>query len=86
MVSNLKIERIKKGMTQSSLSLSSGIPQWRLSLIERGIHAKFDEKQKIATALGCQIDEIFPESVCDSAGAGGRENSRQDGAGYHDRG
>jgi len=36
MVSPMKLTRIKKEITQVDLWMKTGIPQWRLSLIERG--------------------------------------------------
>ena len=61
MVSSLRIERIKKEITQIDLWMATGIPQWRISLIERGISPKAEEKKKIAKALNCQVKEIFPQ-------------------------
>ena len=63
MVSQMKIERIKKGITQVNLWMKTGIPQWRISLIERGIEPKPAEAQKIAETLSCRLDEIFPKRV-----------------------
>ena len=51
MVSQMKIERIKKGITQVDLWMETGIPQWRISLIERGIDPKPAEAQRIAETL-----------------------------------
>jgi len=61
MVSNMKIQRARKEKTQTDLSRETDIPQWRISLIERGIPANDEEKQKIAAALGCTTEEIFPK-------------------------
>jgi len=57
----MKIERIKKGMTQIDLWMKSGIPQWRLSLIERGIMPKPEEANKIAAALEMPKGELFAD-------------------------
>ena len=59
MVSALKVERTKRGMTQIDLWMSTGIPQWRISLIERGIIPKPEEAQKIAEALGVTEADLF---------------------------
>ena len=59
MVSVLKLERIKRGKTQTDLFLKTGIPQWRISLIERGISPKSEERRKIAKALGVPEGELF---------------------------
>ena len=61
MVSNMKLKRIKKEITQIDLWIKTGIPQWRVSLIERGILPKKEEAEKIAEVLGCQIEEIFSQ-------------------------
>jgi len=59
MVSNMKLERTKKEITQLDLWEKTGIPQWRLSLIERGIHPKPEEAEKIASALNSDIQDLF---------------------------
>ena len=61
MLSNMKLERIKKEITQVDLWMRTGIPQWRISLIERGILPKEDEKKKTAYALQCEVGDLFPE-------------------------
>ena len=61
MVSDMRLERIKKEITQIDLWMKTGIPQWRVSLIERGILPKKEEAEKIAEALDCQIEEIFSQ-------------------------
>ena len=60
MVSKMKVRRVGKDLTQIDLWMKTGIPQWRLSLIERGIPPRLEEAQKVAEALGCQIEDIFP--------------------------
>jgi len=60
MVSILKIERIKQEINQLDLWSKTGIPQWRISLIERGISPREDEAKKIADALGCDSKYLFP--------------------------
>ena len=52
MVSLIKLERIKLGLSQIDLWMQTGIPQWRISLIERGLPPKPDERRKLAEALG----------------------------------
>jgi len=61
MVSSLKIKRIKEEVTQVDLWMKTGIPQWRISLIERGIPPRSNEAERIAQALSCQVQEIFPQ-------------------------
>lgn len=56
MISNMKIERIKKELTQEALGRLTGIPQYRVSLIERGIEPKEWERQMLTEALNLPID------------------------------
>lgn len=60
MISPLKLERIKRGITQIDLWMKTEIPQWRISLIERGIAPKPEEAQKISEALNCRLEDVFP--------------------------
>ena len=65
-VSKLKIERTKRGINQVDLFMKTGIPQWRLSLIERGIAPRPEEARRIAEALGVQIGDLFEVLIGDS--------------------
>ena len=69
-VSKLKLERVRKGLSQADLGsrVSPPIPQWRVSLIERGITPRADEIRKIAVALDVDTGDIFP--VIDSTNKG----------------
>lgn len=59
---NLKQARFFKSLNQWDISLRTGIPQSRLSLIERNyVNPKEDEKKKIAKALNCKVEDIFPK-------------------------
>jgi len=58
MISPMKLERIKRGLSQIDLWMQTGIPQWRISLIERGLPPKPDERRKLAQALRVSEDEI----------------------------
>jgi transcriptional regulator with XRE-family HTH domain len=60
MVSLIKLERIKLGLSQIDLWTQTGIPQWRISLIERGLPPQPNEAAKIASALGVKPEQIFP--------------------------
>ena len=63
MVSPMKLERIKQGLRQMDLWMQTGIPQWRISLIERGLPPKPDERRKLAKALGIPESTIgLPEA------------------------
>jgi len=59
----LKEARFFKGLNQWDISVKTGIPQSKLSLVERGyIDLREDEKKKIAKVLGCKVTDIFPEA------------------------
>ena len=62
MISPMKLERIKKEITQIDLWMMTRIPQWRISLIERGVPATPEEMKKIVSALGVPEQDLFPES------------------------
>jgi transcriptional regulator with XRE-family HTH domain len=56
----LRLERIKRGWTQDDLGLRSGVPQYRISLIERGLTPNSDEAQRLCAALGLnEIEKVF---------------------------
>jgi len=58
----LREARFFKGLNQWDISVKTGIPQSKLSLIERGyVNPKEDEKRRIAKVLGCKVEEIFPQ-------------------------
>ena len=60
-MTNLRTTRILKGFNQYDVALKTGIPQSKISLIERGYVApKDDEKLRFAKALNCEVQEIFP--------------------------
>ena len=59
----LREARFFKGLNQWDIAVKTGIPQSKLSLIERGyVTPKEDEKKKIAKILGYRVTEIFPEN------------------------
>jgi transcriptional regulator with XRE-family HTH domain len=59
----LREARFFKGLNQWDISVKTGIPQSKLSLIERGyVDPREDEKKKIAKALGCKAIDIFQEN------------------------
>ena len=60
--SKMKIRRITIGKSQKSLEEETGIGQWKISQIERGLQPQPDEAAKIASALGVEPDHIFPET------------------------
>ena len=61
MISKLKMARIKKELTQIDLWMKCGVPQWRLSLIERGIAPTENEAINIAEALEIPCDKLFAD-------------------------
>ncbi len=58
-VSRLRLERVKQGKTQSDVFLATGIPQWRVSLLERGIPPKDEEARKLARFLKVPSKALF---------------------------
>lgn len=58
-VSKIKLQRIIRGLSQSRLTIVTGIPQWRISLIERGVVPTCEEAARIAAALGCRPEDVF---------------------------
>jgi hypothetical protein len=73
MITAMKLARIKKELSQTDLWIKTGIPQWRLSLLERGIIPKPEEVKIIAEALGEKQEDIFPASSPDNKNARGAE-------------
>ena len=60
---NLKIQRVVRGFTQFDVFLKTGVSQCRLSLMENGyVMPKKAEKCRIAKALGCRVEDIFPDN------------------------
>lgn len=59
MILQLKIERLKRGWNQMQLCLKSGLPQWRISLLERGVTPKTKEAEILATLFEKSPDELF---------------------------
>ena len=63
MISSLKEKRFFSELTIYDLSKKTGIDPARISLMERGYKIpREDEKEKISTALNCEMTEIFPEN------------------------
>ena len=59
----LREARFFKGLNQWDISVKTGIPQSKLSLVERGyIDLREDEKRKIAKALSCKVTDIFAKN------------------------
>ncbi len=57
---SLKLERQRRGLTQTQLSALTGIASTDISAIERGIKAAFPGwRRRLAQALGVSADELF---------------------------
>ncbi len=62
-VSPLRHARLDAGFTLFDMQQRAGIPQSRLSLIERGLVApRRDEQERLADVLQLQIASLFPKS------------------------
>lgn len=61
-VSDLKMSRVRKGLSQYELSQQTRVPPWRISLIERGVAPTHQEAEAIATALETFVADLFPKS------------------------
>lgn len=65
---NLKTARFHQNISQWELSRRTGIRQSDISLFENGYKApKDEEKEKIADALNCSIEDVFG-CQCDRGG------------------
>jgi transcriptional regulator with XRE-family HTH domain len=58
MISFLRLERLKRGLRQQDLWFETGIPQWRISLIENGMRPRPDEREKLSEFLGIPEEKI----------------------------
>jgi len=65
MASKMKIRRVIVGKSQLGLERETGIGQWRISLIERGLIPQPNEAALIASALGVKPEYIFPDTKFD---------------------
>jgi len=54
-----KIERVKRELTQAELSARSGVPQHRISLLERGVRPRPDEVKALADVFEVNPEELF---------------------------
>lgn len=54
-----KIERVKRELTQAELAALSGVPQHRISLLERGIKPRPEEAKALADAFEVSPEELF---------------------------
>ena len=60
MISPLREKRFFAELTIYDLNQKTGIDPCRISLIERGYKTpREDEKQKMAKALACKVEDIF---------------------------
>lgn len=64
MISPLRTKRFFAQLSIYDLHLKTGIQPSKISLIERGYQtARPDEKEKLAEALGCEVEEIFEQDL-----------------------
>ena len=61
-LSKIKLARVTQGLTQADIWKKTDIPQWKVSLIERGLQPSKDEAERLATVLGCDVKKLFPTS------------------------
>jgi transcriptional regulator with XRE-family HTH domain len=54
-----KIERIKRELTQAELAALTGVPQPRISLLERGIKPRPEEVEALAAAFKISPEKLF---------------------------
>jgi transcriptional regulator with XRE-family HTH domain len=58
-----RIERVKRELSQNELAALCGIPQPRISLIERGIKPKPDEVRALAAIFQVEPGELFGQTA-----------------------
>jgi len=56
MISNYKLCRVTRGLTQANVEKLAGVPQHRISLIERGLAPRKAEAKKLAKLYGLESD------------------------------
>ncbi len=60
----LRLERLKRGLSQYALAELSGVAQVKISYAERGYSSlKHHQKEALAKALRLTIEELFPKEV-----------------------
>lgn len=63
MISPLREKRFFKEMSIYDLALETGINPARISLLERNYKVpRKDEKERLARALNCRVEDIFPNN------------------------
>jgi len=60
MITPMRIKRVMREMTQMDVSLRADLPQWKVSLFERGVCPRSDEALRIAEVLGADVKDLFP--------------------------
>jgi transcriptional regulator with XRE-family HTH domain len=61
MFSKLRLKRQEKRLSQCDLFKKTNVGPWRISQFERGLVPHMDEAEKIAKALGANVNDIFPD-------------------------
>jgi DNA-binding XRE family transcriptional regulator len=64
MLTKVKLERIQRGLRQTDVAaLTQGeVPQYRLSLIERGVTPLPNEAKALADVFKVEVEELFQTS------------------------
>jgi predicted transcriptional regulator len=58
--STLRIERVKKGLTQGDLAKQTKVPRWRISMYESGVLKLRDEEiKRLGEALKSNFSNPF---------------------------
>ncbi len=65
MASQLKMERVKRDLTQRALAALTlnQIDQPRISVLERGVRPQPEEAKTLSQALGVPLVELWPDLV-----------------------
>jgi len=60
-MSKLKTWRIERNLSQHELAAATGLPRWKIQLIEGGVqHPSPQEADALAAGLGVKVNDLFP--------------------------
>ncbi len=65
MASPLKIERVKKDLSQTKLAELTHSHQKRISRLERGARPYPQEARELAELVGVPVEELFPDGCAE---------------------
>ena len=61
-MSKLKTWRIERNLSQYELAAATGVPRWRIQLLEGAFREpEKEEVETLACALGVQPEDLFPK-------------------------